>query len=250
MYDTFSPEPELKDSAPDFYGKSASAILGVEQSSGKASATGAGVSAKGERTSQTTLAPKYTASAGPSARAKQRKHLVDKYVRQEIEPILATAMSYLLLKVRSQVTSEVRSEADDLRMLEKEIKHTAGVDLDIIIPNADINTNILSSQDPQDIRGALLTHFLEVQAGKGEEVKSAMISSVGGGIDPKASSKRKELLKKANSMVTELAKMVVIENPDDIIGFLVDKLQSWAEFQADDDNVDAADVSSDLSGLK
>ena len=100
MYDDFSPEPVLKDIAPGFYSSSAAAIQGVEQASGKAAAMGSSGSAKGgERSSRITLALKYTASPDPSARAKQRKDLVDKYVRQEIEPLLATAMSYLLLKV-------------------------------------------------------------------------------------------------------------------------------------------------------
>ena len=76
-----------------------------------------------------------------------------------------------------------------------------------------------------------------------------MISPVGGGIDPKASSKRKELLKKANSMVMTLAKMVVVEKPDNIVDFFVEKLGNWAEFQADDDNADAPS-SNDLAGLK
>ena len=201
MYDDFSPEPVLKDSAPGFFRESAKTIGQVEKDSGKVAILG-GMSGKGERSSSGALAPKYTwQSPAPSARAKQRKELVDQYVRREIEPVLAAATSYLLLK------------------------------------------------DPQDIRGALLTHFLEVQSGKGEEVKSAMISSVGGGIDPNASAKRKDLLRRADGMITKLARMIVIAKPDDIVGFIVEKLQSWSAADLDDDNVDAP-TGEDVEGLK
>ena len=103
-------------------------------------------------------------------------------------------------------------------------------------------------KNPVDMRGALLTYFMSVQGGSEPDLSSSMISTVGG-VAPEAGPKRKALLAKADGMLVKLSKLVVLAKPDDIVGFLVEKIKAWAEFDQDDDNTDAAGVDN-LAGLK
>lgn len=102
---------------------------------------------------------------------------------------------------------------------------------------------------PVDMRGALLTYFMSVQGGSSPDMSSSFVAAIGG-VDPEAGAKRKKLLAKADGMMTKLTKMVVVAKPDDIIGFLVEKIKAWAEFDQEDNNVDGGSLGTNLAGLK
>eukprot|EP00519_Triparma_laevis_P007302 CAMPEP_0182505332 /NCGR_PEP_ID=MMETSP1321-20130603/19049_1 /TAXON_ID=91990 /ORGANISM="Bolidomonas sp., Strain RCC1657" /LENGTH=192 /DNA_ID=CAMNT_0024710857 /DNA_START=17 /DNA_END=592 /DNA_ORIENTATION=- len=188
MYDSYSPAPPLGDMAPEYYSESSKAIKAAEQEKKGLEALGGTVGGS-ITSSQSTLGPKWTSAPIPSGRAQSRKALIDDYYRKQIEPIMANAVTYLLLK------------------------------------------------NPVDMRGALLTYFMSVQGGSEPDLSSSMISTVGG-VDPEAGPKRKALLAKADGMLVKLSKLVVLAKPDDIVGFLVEKIKAWAEFDQDDDNTD------------
>ena len=82
--------------------------------------------------------------------------------------------------------------------------------------------------NPIDIRGALLTYLMALEQNSVDtNSKSKFISKVGGGIDPEASSKRVELLRKANPLVTQLSHACVVSRPDDVVKFLISTLEKW-----------------------
>jgi len=83
--------------------------------------------------------------------------------------------------------------------------------------------------NPQDIRGALVTYFMKEEQGGGEEAKSKFINKVGGGVDPKAGEKRKELMKKADKYIVKLSELCVLEQPENVVKFCIATLEKWEE---------------------
>jgi hypothetical protein len=177
LYDTFSPTPKAPGS---FYSDSTSSVTNSEQKLSSLKASSPAVKAV-LRSSDGSLRAAYTPDPKPSARQKDRVALIDSYLTQEIEPIMTSLVSHLLLV------------------------------------------------NPVDIRGAVLTYLMSLEQNSPAPPKSKFISKVGGGVDPEASAKRVELLRKADAMITQLSHACVVSRPDNVIVFLIKTIEKWED---------------------
>lgn len=76
----------------------------------------------------------------------------------------------------------------------------------------------------QDIRSALLKFFLSVESN--QQASSGLIKSKGDG-----DAAGLGILKSLDPLATKLCTMAVVEKPDELVKFFINKLENWTEEQ-------------------